>query len=420
MVNINYFIMKANLYKNILLGFILVPLLATINPKPSIAKAETSISPSWTVSGGMNGSLGGIRASSIIGDDLILVGRFNHVGPSRRGGQLGFSRNAFLILDKNTGSPSMHDFDPQVNGSIEAIDCDGGTCVVAGGFNRFNGIPVNQIAKFNALTGKVDENFRPWLIYQGSYSTLLFRNGIVYAGGDFTSFQNASGQIINRAYLAAFGSAGQLTNWNPGANGPTYKLRMSPDSTIFAAGAFTAIGGSNRQGFAEINSVGAVTKFNPAPPVSVAGVVGRDIGFYNKNIILAGHFLIMAGNTHNGLAMVTPDGNDTSWNAQTNFNETVRALAINKNSLFISFDTYSIGGQPRKKLAELSLLTGQVAPFRADVEVEAPYSDDIVGIRDIQVVSDRASRTRQIYVVGLYTGIAGAAQPNAAYLTSSD
>jgi hypothetical protein len=371
------------------------------------------------VSGGMNGGLGGVRASSIVGNDLLLVGRFNYAGPARRSLPGGFVRNGFLILDKSTGTPSIHDFDPGVNGSIEAMDCEGNNCVVAGGFNIFNGTPVHQIAKFNVLTGEVDQNFRPWLIYQGSYSTLLYRNGIVYAGGDFASFQTPSGQIVGRSYLAAFDAAGQLTNWNPDANRQVSKLRMSPFGTIFAAGSFDFVGGAIREGFAEITPNGKITKFHPTPPVSNSGVVGRDIAFYNKNIILAGSFQVMAGNTHYGLAMVTPDGTDTSWNAQTTFGFAGRSVAVLKNNIYVSFDSPNnqIGGQIRKRLAEVNLQTGLATSFQADVEV-GPYPDDFVGIRDIQALSARTSSSpKQIYLTGLFTGIAGTAQQNVAFLT---
>jgi hypothetical protein len=393
-------------------------LMVAILSFPGLAFAQTSfiIAPSWIVSGGMNGSIGGVRASAIVGNDLILVGRFEYTRPSQRGWQTGFNRNAFLILDTATGSPSKRDFDPQVNGSIEAISCDGSDCVVAGGFTRFNGLSVNQIAKFNLLTGQVDEQFRSPLVFQGSYTTLLYRNGIVYAGGDFVSFEGPGHQLISRPYLAAFDMAGQLTSWNPRANAPVNRLRMSPTGTIFAAGYFTRVGEEEREGFAQITASGKITKFHPTASVGNSGTIGYDVAFYNNHIVLAGAFQVMAGNNHYGLAMVNRDGSDTGWNARTNFGFIAKTVTAAEDRLYVSFDSIDnqIGGQTRKRLAELSLSTGLATPFKADVEVD-PFGDNNTGVRDIHVARDGLSgKFTRIFITGHYNSVAGVARSHVA------
>jgi hypothetical protein len=66
----------------------------------------------------------------------------------------------------------------------------------------------------------------------------------VYLGGSFTAVRRPDGTTATRNRLAAFRvSTGQLTTWNPNANGTVLALATSSDGTrVFAGGDFTAVG----------------------------------------------------------------------------------------------------------------------------------------------------------------------------------
>ena len=54
----------------------------------------------------------------------------------------------------------------------------------------------------------------------------------MYAGGDFTAIGSAG-----RSCLAAIGTDGTLTSWNPGTNGSVWALAVSGDK-VYAGGTF--------------------------------------------------------------------------------------------------------------------------------------------------------------------------------------
>ncbi len=382
------------------------------NAQAALLCNQANPTPGWIVYGSLNGGnpdTDGVRASAVVGNDFILVGRFTQTYQYGQKPSSGFSRTGFLILDKNTGNPSIHDFDPQVNGSIEAIDCDGNDCIVAGGFNRFKGASVNQIAKFNLITGELDQNFRAPELYQGSYFNILYRNGVVYAAGSIQTFRLPSGQFISRSGMVAFNSEGTITSWNPSASHEVYRLRMSPKGTIFASGDFVSVGGNPRQGFAEIKPDGTITNFNPAPSPNESGVTGRDTAFIGKQIILAGEFITMSGHNHHGLAAVFYDGSDTGWNPQTNFLFAGQALAVTSSSVYVSFASSDnrVGGQIRRGLAEVDLTNGNATAFQADVTL-SPLSSYPSGVRDIHITQNSTTKScRQVNVTGNFIGISG-------------
>ena len=73
----------------------------------------------------------------------------------------------------------------------------------------------------------------------GRVNAILVVGDRVYLGGDFTHVNG-----VRRNYLAAMdASTGQLSDWNPNANGSVRALSLSPDGTrIYAGGGFTSIG----------------------------------------------------------------------------------------------------------------------------------------------------------------------------------
>jgi hypothetical protein len=102
-------------------------------------------------------------------------------------------------------------------------------------------------------------------LFDGDVHTIAVMGGIAYVGGHFdrscrrTSTLRQLGCIggyTPRVKLAALDGRGRLTGWNPRANGTigTHVLTTYPArKRIAAGGAFTRVGGADRERFALFN-----------------------------------------------------------------------------------------------------------------------------------------------------------------------
>jgi beta-propeller uncharacterized protein DUF5122 len=146
----------------------------------------------------------------------------------------------------------------------------------------------------------------------GKVLAMVEAGGLLYLGGEFTAMAppGSTGEQdgVPRNHLAALEVAsGNLTVWDPGANGPVRALVLSRDGRrLYVGGDFNTIGGQSVRKLAVIDlATGAVD------PTFQAGVAGR-----------------------------------------------VRALALSGNRLYAGGDFQEAGGQPRPQLAAFDARTG--------------------------------------------------------------
>src|SRR5450756_1999771 len=95
----------------------------------------------------------------------------------------------------------------------------------------------NRIAAIDAATGEVT-SWNPNA--NGAVYALAVSGTTVYAGGWFTSVGRQS-----RNYIAALDASGNATSWNPNADSYVLALAVS-GTTVYAGGYFTSIGGQTR------------------------------------------------------------------------------------------------------------------------------------------------------------------------------
>lgn len=127
----------------------------------------------------------------------------------------------------------------------------------------------------------------------------------IYVGGDFQSVDGKS-----RARLAAFDTANATTannafraEWNPSA--PNYRVRALAvsDTTLYAGGAFTTVGGQTRNRLAAFNRLGGggLMSWSPgADQVVLALTMAPD----RKSVVVGGNFDTIAGQQIHGMATV--------------------------------------------------------------------------------------------------------------------
>src|SRR5262249_23164258 len=132
--------------------------------------------------------------------------------------------------------------------------------------------------------------------------SLVVTGDKVYAAGAFTSI---GGQARN--YLAALdATTGSATPWNPSASGGgdipwVWSLAVSGDAnTVYAGGGFTSIGGQPRNHIAALDaSSGNATPWNPNADYSVYSLAISGDG---ATIYAGGLFNIIGGQVHPGFA----------------------------------------------------------------------------------------------------------------------
>ena len=144
-------------------------------------------------------------------------------------------------------------------------------------------------------------------------------NGVVYAGGQFTSVRPpgaapGTGEVTRNRIAAFNANTGALiTTFNPNANGMVYDLDVSNDGTkLYVAGSFTTIGGQTRQRIARLNlPSGTVDTSWTANADGIVATVTSDA----NNVYVGGDFTTIK-NTAQRIAKL----NNTNGNVVTAFN----------------------------------------------------------------------------------------------------
>jgi uncharacterized delta-60 repeat protein len=200
---------------------------------------------------------------------------------------------------------------PPVKGAISTLarQADGKT-IVAGEFDKINGVTRNKIARLNA-DGSVDATFDPLGGFDIPPSVIAFQSdGKILAGGDFTLYNAAGWTNIIR--LNADGTLDP--SFNPLVSSPVRAIAVQPDGKILIGGAFSTVNDTNRTGLARLNSDGSLdATLNPIiNNATIRSIIIEPDG----KIVIGGAFSGIDGFARNNLVRLNANGNvDTSFNA---------------------------------------------------------------------------------------------------------
>ncbi|MBL8011461.1 MAG: putative metal-binding motif-containing protein [Flavobacteriales bacterium] len=300
----------------------------------------------------------------------------------------------------HTGTWALTPLDIRCSGSPSHLTATAAGLFVGGTFTSCGGRAVNNLALLDLSTGSASAQ-QPALAFNGEVRSLAFTNGRWFVGGSFT----APWQRL----LSLDASTLSLDPWNPEADGPVNVL-VAEGSDLFAAGAFTQIGGAPRNGLALLSTTADVAQpWDPAPdgPVRAISVSGQDVhvgGGFNtigggsrrgaalldrtsgaalgslfdldatgscqalhrvdSMIYIGGHFSTFNGavaahlvRAHAGTGAV-----DTLFDA-AGADSTIAAIVEQGNQVFIAGPFNQVGGQGRSGVAALDPATGALAPF---------------------------------------------------------
>lgn len=321
------------------------------------------------------------------GSTVYLGGQFDYLGPYTGGSGL---------VDVVTGSPSSKW--PQVNGYVLAAIPDGsGGWYLGGDFASINFSYYNNMVHI-LPNQTIDSNFVANTDVQ--VDALLLQGTTLYMGGQFTTI-NGQGRYCFGAVEKA---SGTVLPFNPQPNDSVFAMALS-GTTLYAGGAFTTMGGLPRAYLAAVDasgSTGWATAFNP----TAGGGIDGDgpyvlaLAVQNTTLYAGGYFTTMGGLPRVCLAAVDASGS-TGW--ATSFDATltqtasdaytdVWALAVSGTALYVGGDFSGIGGQIRSNIAavDASGSTGWATSWD-------PESDDSVYSLFISATT--------VYVGGHFTNI---------------
>ncbi|MBI4622248.1 MAG: hypothetical protein HY736_03370, partial [Verrucomicrobia bacterium] len=327
------------------------------------------INADGTVDAGYNPNLNSIVNALAIQSDgkVIAGGGFTVVQPGTA--TAGTARNGIVRL--NTDGSLDANFDPNVNGPVNALVAQpNGQIILGGSFTTLqpNGgstaFTRNNIARVNS-DGALDPVFNPNA--NGTVTTLALQSdGAVVLGGAFTTLQAGGASVaVARNRLARVSGDGALdVNFNPNVNGAVSTVVARADGTLFVTGSFTGlqangavmvggsfatIGGISARNLAILNDEGSVSaSFQPRPD----GAVNALLALPDGRTVVAGAFTNIAGAARNGIARFGADGVlDAAFNP--NLGGGVSALALQADGrVLVGLATGS--GQPPRRIVRLN------------------------------------------------------------------
>jgi len=201
-----------------------------------------------------------------------------------------------------------------------------------------------------------------------------------FIGGEFTQVEGSP-----RQNLAQIDAAGNLTAWNPGADGAVHALTLS-GGVLYVGGAFGTLGGVARMRLGALDPVsGAAATWAPAANDTV-----KFLGVFSGVVYAGGDFTNISGTGRNHVAALNSTGVLTTWNP--NADGAVRAIYRNGTNVLLGGDFLNVNGTSQQHVALVSATTGVPAPSA----VSANGS----------VYSFEADASR-LYVGGFFTTIAG-------------
>jgi hypothetical protein len=293
-----------------------------------------------------------VNTIAVSGSMVYVGGRFTIFG----GGAT--ARNRIAAFDTSSLTPEVPtDWDPSASSMVNTLAVSGSMVYVGGAFSSFGGGATarNHLAAFDtsSLTPEVPTSWDPHA--SASVTTLAVSGDMVYAGGFFTSI--GSGAEYPRGYLAAF-DTGSLTpsiptGWAPSANVPVSALAVS-GSTVYVGGSFTTIddgsGAQERPYLAAIGSDGTLSSWNPAPSDSVSA-----LAVSGSTVYVGGSFGSVNSESRPYLAAVNDDGTLNNWAPAAD--NAVSDVAVSGSTVYVGGGFASIddgsGAQTRNYLAAI-------------------------------------------------------------------
>ncbi|HUK77281.1 MAG TPA: cadherin-like beta sandwich domain-containing protein [Thermoleophilia bacterium] len=325
----------------------------------SIAALDATSGDATTWNPGANSD---VLALAVTGSTLYVGGNFSSVG--------GLTRNNIAALDGATGAATSWDPDTGgANGSVLALAVSGSTVYAGGEFTTIGGRSCNYLAALDATSGVADTTFDANANAQGDVEALAVSGSTLYVGGNFDTI---GGQARNNV-AALDATSGDATTWNPDADGTVYALAVS-GSTVYAGGEFTTIGGQSSNYLAALDATSGAADTTFAANASANNDI-LALAVSDSTVYAGGAFTTIGGQSSNYLAALdaTSGAPDTTFDANASAGGDIYALAVSGSTLYVGGHFNTIGGQPRNNVAALDATSGDATTWNPDAssDIEA-------------------------------------------------
>jgi len=269
---------------------------------PAFAVVSTTPTPTWQTNGRVN-------VIVVSKNRVYIGGQFTAVRPpGAPAGSQEVTRNHVAAF--NVAKGTLVAWNPDVNGTVRAIQVIGSTVYLGGSFTRVGNSGRQRLAQVNTTNG----GLTAW--HPGADAEVLamsHANGLLYVGGGFTTAGGAA-----RAHLAAFSTAtGALAPWSPSTDDQVKALLVTPGGArVVIGGLFTTVNGTSANHLAAINPGGSGTMASWGTHVNYPVI---DLAADSKGVYVAG---AGGGGNFAGLSLAGAQ----KWQGGTNGN--VQAIAV--------------------------------------------------------------------------------------------
>jgi len=301
---------------------------------------------------------GTVSAIAVTNNRVFIGGDFTHVGEWTGGG---------VPVDLTTMKPVAKY--PKVNGSVHAVVGDGqGGWFIGGDFATVGGRPRTNLAHITA-EGDVDANWTAHATAGGDepglVTHLALDGSTLYAAGAFTNLGGLSRRFVGAVETAS----GAVRPWAPQLDGNVLALAVSPKE-VYLGGTFRYVGESNRNYVAAIDKTsGHATSWDPNADVFPHGYVTNGFVYaittHSNLVFVGGPFYTFF--SINYLVAIDEESGLRTWGAGRSY--FLNVLKVHDDQLFVGGFFGEIGGDgenghvPRNSLAALVATTGEVLPW---------------------------------------------------------
>lgn len=291
----------------------------------------------------------------------FVAGTFEQVGDRRREGVVRFDADG-----------SLHDWDPDVRGTVRALLRVGPTLYMAGQFDVAQGARV-WLAAVDVETAAL----RPWDTGASNHPPDQFRSpdilldlalmgNAILIGGYFSDVR-IGGTV--RSHLAAVDAVTGAAQPCPVVNGTVAEI-VSLGTSALIAGEFTTVNGIERRRLARIGGRRVLPSKFPAPDrgITAMGVAG-------KTAYIGGSFNSVGGSPRSHLAAIDlVSGRLLPWAPSledaTATGEWVEGLAALGSTVYVAGGFHRVSGEARQSLAAIERTSGDVLPWDPRVASE--------------------------------------------------
>ncbi len=261
---------------------------------------------------------------------------------------VGPTQQGIALVNSSNGTSSVTI--PSTNYTVSKVISDGnGGWFIGGTFTQIGDYQRNGLAHINSQ-GEVtawnpDAN--------GGIFDMVLEDNILYVCGSFTSI---GGNTINKiARISAItGSASQMTT----VTGNVVSLALTNDY-IYLAGGFSEVGGEFRSNLARLDKVFCIVD-SWTVPVSGGGI--NQCTIIDNTLIIGGDFSVVGSSNRQRIASINiPTSSVNSWNPGAN--NFITCLKAVDTMLYVGGNFSIVGGQSRTQLASFNIQTGALTAW---------------------------------------------------------